>query len=174
MDTASLKPADVRIIQYLQDDARAAVAKVAAKLKMPESTVRHRLNRLIGNGIIDFAAVADPLKLGYQLWVIIEIQVEISKVRTVAQRLASAPEVNFVGITTGAYDILAAALFRSNEELLDFTTVRLASIPGIIRTSTSSVLQLVKRAVSFPLPPELARNGAHRAARRRPRRRVAR
>jgi Lrp/AsnC family transcriptional regulator for asnA, asnC and gidA len=175
MELASLKAADIRIIRCLQDDARAPVAKIAARMKMPESTVRHRLNRLVRDGIIDFAAVANPLKLGYQLWVIIEIQAEISKVRSVAQRLARAPEVNFVGVTTGGYDVLAAALFRSNEELLDFTTLRLASIPGIIRTSTSSVLQLVKRTVNFPLPVDLTRNGARPSLRRpKPRHRPAR
>ena len=171
METASLKAADVRIIRCLQDDARAPVAQIAARMKMPESTVRHRLNRLVRDGIIDFAAVANPLKLGYQLWVIIEIQAEISKVRSVAQRLASAPEVNFVGITTGGYDVLAAALFRSNDELLDFTTGRLASIPGIIRTSTSSVLHLVKRTLQVPLPTPFDGNGARPSSLRRRHRR---
>src|SRR3989442_716964 len=170
-ETVSLAPADVRIIRCLQEDARAPVAKIATRIKMPESTVRHRLNRLVRNGIVEFAAVTNPLKLGYQLWVIIEIQAEISKVRSVAQRLAIAPEVNFVGITTGGYDVLAAVLFRSNHELLDFTTGRLASIPGIIRTSTSSVLHLVKRTLQVPLPTPFAGNGARPSSLRRRHRR---
>jgi feruloyl esterase len=47
MELASLKAADIRIIRCLQDDARAPVAQIAARMKMPESTVRHRLNRLV-------------------------------------------------------------------------------------------------------------------------------
>jgi len=88
----------------------------------------------------------------------IEIQAELPKVRSVAHRLAALPEVYFVGISTGNYDVFASAVFRSNEELLDFITGRLARIPGIVRTSTSSILRLVKRSLTFGLPTEFARN----------------
>jgi len=145
-------------------DARRSVAGIAGELGLPESTVRHRLNRLVERGIVEFAALTNPLQLGYQIWAIVEVQAELRKIRSVAQRLATAPEVYFVGITTGGYDVLAAAVFRSNDELLDFITRRLSGIPGIVRTSTSSVLEVVKRTMTFPLPGN--------AASRRPRRRA--
>ncbi|MBI4240962.1 MAG: Lrp/AsnC ligand binding domain-containing protein, partial [Candidatus Rokubacteria bacterium] len=87
------------------------------------------------------------------------------KIRAVAQRLAAAPEVYFVGITTGGYDVLAAAVFRSNDELLDFITRRLSGIPGIVRTSTSSVLHVVKRTMTFLLPEPAASRGRLRRGR---------
>jgi Lrp/AsnC family transcriptional regulator for asnA, asnC and gidA len=152
MELLQLAPADLGIIRCLNDDPRSSVAKIAAHLRMPESTVRHRLSRLIRHRIIEFTAVANPLQLGYQIWAIIEIQADLRKMRAVAQQLAAAPEVYFVGLTTGGYDILAGAVFRSNDELLEFMTGALARIPGIIRTSTSSVLQVVKRSLTFGLP----------------------
>jgi Lrp/AsnC family transcriptional regulator for asnA, asnC and gidA len=171
MDSTELTAADVGIIRCLQEDARRSAASIAARLRMPESTVRHRLSRLVTSGVIQFAAVTDPLKLGYQIWTIVEIQAELPKVRAVAQRLAALPEVYFVGITSGGYDLLAAAVFRSNEDLLDFTLRRLPTIPGIVRTSTSSILELVKRALTIGLPEEPAR-AAHRRARRKRRQRT--
>lgn len=158
MDSVRLAPADIRIIQCLTKDARSSMAKIADELKIPESTVRNRVNRLVRTGVIEFAVMTNPLHLGYGSWAIIEVQAELKKIRAVARRLAEVPEVYFVGITTGGYDLLVGAVFRSNEELLNFVTGRLANIPGIIRTSTSSVLELVKRNMTFSLPSVLAQN----------------
>ena len=60
--------------------------------------------------------------------------------------------MHLVGIMSGAYDIYAGAVLRSNEELVDLITRRLSQIPGIIRISTSTMLEMVKRTVSFGFP----------------------
>lgn len=148
----SISETDIRIIGCLNEDARSSVAKIAARLDMPESTVRHRLNRLVDEGIIEFTAVPNPLHLGYQIWAIMEIQAELSAVRSIARHLAAMPEVYFVGITTGSYDILLGAVFRSNDELLEFMTGYLPKIDGIVRTTTSTVLDVVKRFLTFDVP----------------------
>lgn len=144
--------ADVRIIECLQRDARAPVTSIAEKLRMPVSSVRHRVQRLVQAGILEFAAMTNPLRLGYQVWALIEIQVEISQIEQVAQKLARAPEVYLVGITTGRYDIHVGAVFRTNEEFLDFLIKRLSKIPGIVRTSSSPILRVVKRSMSYVFP----------------------
>lgn len=169
-DTYRLSSVDARIIRTLNKDPRSSVAKIAAQLRMPHSTVRHRLNRLVRLGVVEFTVVPNPLLLGYQIWAIVEIQAELAKIRSIAQQLAAKPEVYFVGITTGGYDILAGAVFRSNEELLEFITGSLSQIPGIIRTSTSSVLEVVKRFLTFEVPEHGDRAPAPR--RRGPRKRA--
>jgi Lrp/AsnC family transcriptional regulator for asnA, asnC and gidA len=154
MDPLQLAPADLGIIRCLNEDPRAPVAQIASRLRMPESTVRHRLGRLRRNRVIEFTAVVNPLQLGFQTWAILEIQADLRKVRAVAERLSAAPEVYFVGLTTGSYDLLVGAVFRTNDALLEFITGTLAGTPGIIRTNTSSILQVVKRSLTFG-----ARNG---------------
>ena len=156
MDEPKITPTDVGIIGCLYRDARKSFVKIAEELRVPESTVRHRLNRLVRHGVVEFAAVTNPLRLGYQVWAIIEIQGEASRIPAVAQQLAKAPEVYFVGITTGRCDIFASAVFRSNDELLNFLTTRLAKIRGITRTSTSTVLEVVKRALALSVPESAA------------------
>lgn len=158
MKQFKLLPADAQIIDCLRRDARSSAAHIAKQLHMPETTVRHRLNRLVKQGVIEFVALSNPLELGYHIWALIEVQVDASKIRSIARRLANEPEVYFVGITTGSYDIFAAAVFRSNEELLDFLTGRFGKIRGIVRTSTSSVLEVAKRAMTF-LPAEVLPDG---------------
>jgi len=144
--------ADTQIIRCLNKDARSSAAAIATKLKMPESTVRYRLSRLVETGVIEFTAVPNPLHLGYQIWAILEVHAELARIRDIARELASRPEVYFVGITTGNYDILVGAVFRSNDEMLEFITSYLPRVPGIIRTTTSTVLDVVKRFLTFPVP----------------------
>jgi Lrp/AsnC family transcriptional regulator for asnA, asnC and gidA len=149
VERAKITGIDVGIIRSLHRDARKPLAKIAAELGVPQSTVRHRLNRLVRHGLVEFAAVTNPLRIGYEIWAIIEIQAQPSKIRSVATQLARAAEVYFVGITTGDYDILVNAVFRTNAELLEFLTGRLTRIGGITRTSTSTVLDVVKRALTL-------------------------
>jgi Lrp/AsnC family transcriptional regulator for asnA, asnC and gidA len=147
-----LSPTDAKIILCLNEDARSSAAAIAAKLKVPESTVRYRLSRLIDTGVIEFTAVPNPLHLGYQTWAILEVHAELAHIRNIARELASRPEVYFVGITTGNYDILVGAVFRSNGEMLEFITSYLPRVRGIMRTTTSTVLEVVKRFLTFAVP----------------------
>lgn len=143
---------DAAIIRLLESDARLPMATIAGRVNVPKSTVRHRINRLVQQRIIEFAATTNPLQLGYEVWVVIDLRVRFGQIEAVAKHVAEAPEVHFVGIMTGSRDLLVGAVFRSNAELLDFLALRLAKIRGINETSTSTVLKIVKRTVSWPLP----------------------
>ena len=140
-----LSAVDFGIMACLQREPRSPIARIAKGLRLPHSTVRHRLNRLIRHRVIEFSLVSNPLHFGFQIWAIIEIKTTPPRIREVARRLAEAPEVYFVAIMTGSYDINVSAVFRSNAELLDFVTRRISRIPGIVSTSTAMVLELLKR-----------------------------
>jgi hypothetical protein len=75
-----------------------------------------------------------------------------------------------LGIATGGFDVVAAAVFRSNEHLYELMTKRLARIAGIQRTSTLGIVRIVKRAYAYPVPaldPEDASGAMGPGARRR-------
>jgi Lrp/AsnC family transcriptional regulator for asnA, asnC and gidA len=149
---APLDGTDRAIIGCLLKDARASVTAIARELRMGESTVRNRLRKLVDDGIVSFALITNPLQFGFQVWAMLEIQVQPSRIREVAEILGQEPRIHLVGIMSGSYDIYAGATLRSNEELVDLITRRLSQIPGIIRISTSTMLEMVKRSVSFGLP----------------------
>lgn len=157
---------DIRIIEALQRDARAPVMSIAKQLDMPVSSVRHRVQRLIRAGILEFAAMTNPLRMGYQIWTLLEIQAEISKIDEAAELIAQEPEVYLVGIITGRYDIHVGAVFRTNDEFLEFITKRLSKIPGITRVSSSPILRVVKRSMSYVFPRAPAEVGVQSVARR--------
>lgn len=163
---ARITETDMEIIRCLHDDARMSIVQIAKKINVPESTVRSRLTRLTENGILNFVAVTDLFKLGYRLWIMITIQTELTKIDEVARRLSELPEIYFVAVTTGGYDMIVSASFRSNEEFLEFVSTKLSRIPGIIRTANYSLLKIYKREMNV-LPPPINRtqdrNGQYEA-----------
>jgi Lrp/AsnC family transcriptional regulator for asnA, asnC and gidA len=136
----------------LQADARRPNTDIARRLGVAETTVRNRIERLTRDGVVQCGAWTDPLKVGYQTYAIIQIQVAPPRLEKVADVLAGLPEVFFLGIATGGFDVVAAAVFRSNEHLYELMTKRLARIPGIQRTSTLGIVRIVKRAYAYPVP----------------------
>jgi hypothetical protein len=95
---------------------------------------------------------ADPLRIGYQTYAYIEILVDPPEVEKVARTLADFPEIVFVGVCTGSFDIHVAVLFTSNEHMYELITKRLNNVKGVLRTSTSTVMRIVKRDLEYPVP----------------------
>jgi len=62
----------------------------------------------------------------------------------VAEQLASFPNVRYVIVTTGRYDIFAWAVFRNSEEMSNFVRAELGSISGIISHETVMSLRIAK------------------------------
>src|SRR6187551_2354071 len=108
---------DKRIIEHLQADGRRPFTPIAADLGVSEAAVRARTNRLIERGIMQVVGVTDPLKLGFQQWAMIGIRCEAARLIAVAEAVAEMPEVDYVVITAGTYDLLIETVCEDNEAL---------------------------------------------------------
>jgi Lrp/AsnC family transcriptional regulator for asnA, asnC and gidA len=164
---------DAKIISLLQADGRIPNTAVARQLGVAEATVRKRIERLVREQVIQVGAWADPFKIGYEFYVLIQFQVRRRDIERAAKLLAELPEIVFLGTCTGGFDIFAGAVFQSNDHMYEFMTKRLMRVPGIDRIDTSNLMRIVKRAYSYPTPApriELSsdrhRRPAARAARR--------
>jgi Lrp/AsnC family transcriptional regulator, regulator for asnA, asnC and gidA len=147
-----LDATDLSIIRSLLPNARRSVTLIAKDVGVSESTVRNRLKRFATNGIMSFELTTNPMKFGYSVWAMLEINVELPRIREVAELISHEPRIHMVGITTGAYDIFAASVVRSNQDLMDLIANRLSRIPGITRVSSSTILEMVKRRTNFGFP----------------------
>jgi Lrp/AsnC family transcriptional regulator for asnA, asnC and gidA len=140
---------DKRIIEHLQADGRRPYTQIATELGVSEAAVRARTNRLIEQGILQVVGVTDPLKLGFQQMAMIGIRCQSDKLVEVAERLAEMPEVDYVVITAGRYDLLIETVCEDNEALLGFLAGRLRSIDGVRETETFVYLRLVKQTYQY-------------------------
>lgn len=143
-----LSPLDKRIIEHLQQDGRRPFTQIATELGVSEAAVRARTNRLVERGILQIVGVADPDKLGFQQ-ALIGIRCEPGRLVAVAEALAELPEVDYVVVTTGRFDILIEMVSEDNEGLLRFLTDRLQAIEGVRDTETFTYLRLVKQTYQF-------------------------
>ena len=128
---------DKRIIEHLQEDGRRPFTQIAADLGVSEAAVRARTNRLVERGILQIVGVADPVKLGFQQ-ALIGIRCEPGKLLEVAEHLAEMPEVDYVVVTAGTYDLLIETVCEDNEGLLRLPRGPPARIDGVRDTETFS------------------------------------
>lgn len=143
---------DREIIRYLQTYGRASNVDVARALGVAEATVRKRLERLVDEEIIYFAACVEPERLGLGTHTILLIKTEMGQVERVGRALAAMPDVRCAHFLTGEYDILAEVLLADTAALSRFLTEKISLIPGISRVSTSHVLQTFKHPHQWTLP----------------------
>ena len=140
---------DKRIIEHLQADGRRPFTQIAAELGVSEAAVRARTNRLMERGVLQVVGVTDPLKLGFQQMAMIGIRCQSDKLMQVAERIAEMPEVSYVVITAGSYDLLVETVMGDNEALLRFLAEQLRAIDGVRDTETFVYLRLVKQTYQW-------------------------
>ena len=136
---------DERILQLLRTNGRRTKTDLARQLGITEGAIRKKLQKLTTTGLLKIVAMADSQKLGYTIDVFCGIQVTPGKTFEVAERLISLEPVRYAALVTGTYDILFEAMFRHQDELLDFLTKTLPAVEGLTRTETWHVLKVVKR-----------------------------
>jgi Lrp/AsnC family transcriptional regulator for asnA, asnC and gidA len=79
----------------------------------------------------------------------IGIRCEASKLMAVAESVAAFPEVDYVVITAGTYDIVIEMVCEDNEALLRFLVDRLRSIDGVRDTETFVYLRILKQTYQW-------------------------
>lgn len=140
-----LDETDKNILRLLQEDGRMSYSEIARRIGIPESTVRLRVKKLIEEGVIrKFAALINPFKAGYNIVAFIAVDIEPNKIKKAVEELSKLPEVDVLGIATGAHDVLMQVTVKDLQELESFLIEKLRKIEGIKSTETS-ILTSVKK-----------------------------
>lgn len=144
------EPDDVSkaIIKQLQEDGRRAYAAIGKAVGLSEAAVRQRVQKLIETGVMQIVAVTDPMQLGFARQVMIGITVA-GDVEQVAGKLGALPEVDYIVITAGSFDILAEAVVTDDDHLLRLLNNHIRGIDGVARTETFLYLKLTKQTYDW-------------------------
>jgi Lrp/AsnC family transcriptional regulator for asnA, asnC and gidA len=128
---------DRTIILLLNEDGRMSSAEIARRMgDIPPRTVSHRVENLVGRGIISIKAILNPEALGYDVLADVYLEVEPGRVREVANIVADFPQVSYVACATGESDVSISIRVRNVTELFNFVTEQLSVISGVRRTQT--------------------------------------
>jgi Lrp/AsnC family transcriptional regulator for asnA, asnC and gidA len=136
------------IIEQLQQDGRMSYATLAKHIGLSEAAARQRVQRMLDTGVMQIVAVTDPLTLGFRRQVMIGMKVE-GDMRVVADQLAAIPEVDYVVVCAGGYDLLAEMVCVDDDHLLVLLNEQIRSIPGVRSTETFVYLKLAKQTYAW-------------------------
>ncbi len=136
------------IIEQLQEDGRRPYAWVGKAVGLSEAAVRQRVQRLTEAGVMQIVAVADPAALGFSRSAMVGIKVQ-GDIEAVADELESIPEIDYLVVCAGSYDLLAELVVNDDEELLDLINGRIRAVTGVHSTETFVYLKLRKQIYTW-------------------------
>lgn len=136
------------IIEQLQQDGRRPYATIGKAVGLSEAAVRQRVQRLQDTGVMQIVAVTDPLQVGFTRSAMLAVHVD-GDVEAVASAIEQLPEVDYLVICAGSFDILAEVVAEDDEHLLTLVNRQIRAIPGVRSTETFVYLKLRKQTYTW-------------------------
>ncbi|HVC25121.1 MAG TPA: Lrp/AsnC family transcriptional regulator [Acidimicrobiales bacterium] len=143
-----LDEANRAIIEELQRDGRRPYSAIAAVVGLSEAAVRQRVQRLRDAGVIEIVAVTDPKQVGFARQAMVGIRAD-GDVRQLASMLARIPEVDYVIVCAGGFDILIEVVCENDTHLLEILNSTVRTLPGVRHAETFVYLELTKQTYTW-------------------------
>ncbi len=146
-----MKQFESDIIDILRESGALPEEKIAERLGRSEKDVSAALSELKKRGIIRGERVVfDESKIdGREVKAIIEVKVRPEReggFDRIAQRLSRFPEVSSLYLVSGGYDLELEVAGKTLQDVAGFVSSKLATIEGVISTSTHFILKKYKES----------------------------
>lgn len=140
------KPVDAHdrdIIDQLRIDGRQSFGEISRAIGLSEASVRQRYNRLLSLGIVQVVGMSDAPRLG-EVEAHLSLRIRGVTVESVAHKLATHPEVKFIGACIGSFDLSVDLRCDDIQHLSNFVHETVRRIRGIEHLETSTILEVLK------------------------------
>jgi Lrp/AsnC family transcriptional regulator for asnA, asnC and gidA len=144
---APLDETDRAIIEHLQHDGRIPYTRVAAAVGLSEAAVRQRVQRMVDSGTLQIVGVTNPLSLGLRRMAMIGVRTA-GPTDDIAKTLQAMPDIDYLVITAGSFDLMCEVVVGDDGQLLDLTN-RIRGVDGVVSTETFIYLDLVKQTFAW-------------------------
>jgi Lrp/AsnC family transcriptional regulator for asnA, asnC and gidA len=148
MSAVNLDAAAKAIIEQLQEDGRRPFTKIAAAVGLSEAAVRQRVQQMVDAGVLQIVAVTDPLTLGFHRMAMVGLRVD-GDLRAVADTLAAVPEIDYMVVTAGSFDLLCEVVCEDDDALLSLVNDKIRCVEGVRETETFIYLKLAKQTYTW-------------------------
>ncbi|MEM3703574.1 MAG: Lrp/AsnC family transcriptional regulator [Candidatus Bathyarchaeia archaeon] len=136
---------DLAILKFLQEDASMPFTEIARRLRISESTVRKRVEKLKSEGVVKrFTVTIEPSKIGLNTVAIVGVDVDPSKLLEVSQKLCEIPEARYVATSTGDHMIMTEIWTKDGRELTKIISEKIGTIDGVKKICPAIVLERLK------------------------------
>jgi len=121
---------DRSILKCLDRDARMSLTDISKELKIPVTTIKFRIEKLIEEGVIQqFTTLLNPDVLGYQVFALVTLETERFLVDEIGRKmvdelskvLVAEPCVQFAGVTQDG-QVRMICVFKSVADLEKFVS----------------------------------------------------
>ncbi|GAA1606705.1 AsnC family transcriptional regulator [Leucobacter chromiireducens] len=140
----ALDPTSKAIIEQLQRDGRRSYAEIGKAVGLSEAAVRQRVQKLTDTGVMQIVAVTDPMRLGFTRQAMLGIRVS-GDTRVVADQLSAIPEISYVVLSAGSFDIIVEVVCEDDDGLIELLNEKIRAVEGVAATETFVYLQLTKQ-----------------------------
>lgn len=140
---------DRAIITCLQRDARSSNRQIATGVAVSEGTVRARLRRLEGEGLLRIRAVSDILAFGLESAALIGLHVADGETAAVETILKTVPGVAAIIRCLGEFDYVVILLATSRTALAEVVLGRLQTIEHLRGVETFETIATVKHIYTW-------------------------
>jgi Lrp/AsnC family transcriptional regulator for asnA, asnC and gidA len=137
---------DLAILALLQTNGRRPFTDIAQQVGVSEGTVRNRVARLLEDKVLHIVGLVDPNRLGFNAPAIIGVSVLGGDIEQIAAEIAQFPEVSYLIMVSGEFDLIVEVLCRDREHLADFLNQNLRRVDGVGKTQTFMTLRTFKMA----------------------------
>ncbi len=137
------------VLKILENDARTTPRQIAAMTGVPKAEVAKLIKQaqedrtiLRYKTIVNWEKVEDE-----HVWALIEVKLTPEKdvgFDSVAERIYRLPQTRTVYLISGTYDLFVLVAAKTNHEVADFVSQKLARVEGVQETVTQFVLKRYK------------------------------
>ena len=137
------------ILRLLAENGRLSAADIAERLQITEKSAQRAVNELEADGVIvGYRAMFDETVLPETaVKAIIEVKTKPERdsgFDRIAKRISKFSKVESVYLVSGSYDLLLEVHGDSLKDVAEFVASKLATIEGVISTSTLFLLKKYK------------------------------
>ena len=142
---------DLAILKVLQEDARASLQAISARVGLSSTPCWARIKRMESEGVIQgYTVRVDPPSIGLAEIVIVQVTLESHTDETLydfGKMLEQIPEVMEAYLVSGDYDYYIRIAVKDTRDYERLLRERLYRIPGIRHSKSSFVLRTLKESL---------------------------
>jgi len=152
MSKTVLDALDYEIIHLLTEDGRMSTGEMAKKLDVSAPTIRSRVKILEKNGLFKVSGVVDPSRHQDMITALVAMNIQSKgQMDKILTDISQLPNVAWVGVVAGRYDIIAEVFcVGGQDELYHFTTETILKVGNVVRSETFIIMKSTQNWLHLP------------------------
>ena len=152
MDKINLDTMDTEIIRLLTENGRMRIGEMAKKIKVTTPTIRSRIKDLEKSGVFKVSGLIDPDKHQEMITALVAMSIKSDgKMNQILKKIGQLPNVVWVGVVSGRYDILAEVVcLGGKDDFYRFTTETILKMGKLVRSETFIIMKSRHNWIRLP------------------------